>query len=92
MPVQEDSGLLLLLRRLHVGTPIPAASADEPSDEELIRLIEGSLSAEQRRALEARLQACPYSADRVAIVRQALREAGVTPPPRLYLVEETKKT
>lgn len=92
MPDQHDSGLFFLLRRLQVGTSIPAASADEPTDEELIRLIEGSLSEEQRRALEERLLECPYSADRVAIVREALKEAGVTPLPVLYLVEETRKT
>jgi hypothetical protein len=92
MPDQHDSGLFFLLRRLHLGTPIPVASANEPTDEELIRLIEGSLSQEQKRALEERLLACPYSADRVAIVREALKEAGVTPPPVLYLVEQTRKT
>jgi len=74
------------LRRIQVGGSIPG-SGDEPSDEELLRLIEGTLSPEQRRRLEARLESCPYSADRVAIVRAVLEEAGVSLPRVFYLFE-----
>ena len=77
-----------LLRRIQVGQPIPSASPDEPTDEELIHLIEGSLSDDQRRSLEERLLACPYSADRVAIVRDALLEAGVAVPRLWFLSDE----
>jgi hypothetical protein len=82
------SSLSELLRRIPVGQPIPSATEDEPTDEELIRLIEGSLSDHQQRALEERLLACPYSADRVAIVREALREAGVAVPHVLFLSDD----
>lgn len=75
-------------RPISIGQPIPQPRAGrELSDEELLRLIEGTLTEEQRRRLEARLAECPYSADRVAIVRQALEEAGVRLP-ALWLVRD----
>ena len=84
----RSPSLSQLLRRIQVDRAVPEASADEPSDEELIRLIEGQLSEEQRRSLEERLAVCPYSADRVAIVRDALLEAGVVLSRVVYLTED----
>jgi hypothetical protein len=68
-------------RKMRISRPIPSATRGEPTDEELISLIEGTLTAEQQRALEVQLSQCPYSADRVAIIRAALEAAGVEVPP-----------
>jgi len=67
-------------RKMRISRPIPAASRLEPTDEELLRLLEGTLSEDLRRALEVQLHECPYSADRIAIMRAALEQAGVEIP------------
>jgi hypothetical protein len=74
-----------LLRTIHLAGPLPPDSGREPSDDELLHLIEGTLTDEQRARLEAELLGCPFSSDRVAVVRAALAEAGVELP-RLWAV------
>lgn len=78
-----------LLRTIHVSVSLPEASDDEPDDDQLLALIEGRLSSDQLARLEDQLRECPYSADRVAIVRAALHEAGVSLP-RRWLVWSTE--
>jgi len=77
---RADSGPSDGQRKMRISRPIPAASRLEPTDEELLALLEGTLSEDQRRALEVQLRQCPYSADRVAIMRAALEQAGVEIP------------
>lgn len=74
-----------LLRTIHLSSALPTPREHEPDDEQLLQLIEGQLSSYQLRRLEEQLRECPYSADRVAVVRAALAEAGV-PLPRRWLV------
>ena len=73
------------LRDIDLGQIIPRSSDHEPPEDDLLRLIEGTLSDDQRRELETLLEQCPYSADRVAIVRAALGDAGITVP-RIWLL------
>jgi hypothetical protein len=80
MKKPPDSSNGGVTRKMRISRPIPSATRGEPTDEELISLIEGTLTEEQRRALEVQLSQCPYSADRVAIIRAALEAAGVEVP------------
>jgi hypothetical protein len=81
-PGARGGALPNLLRRVHITAALPIPTEDEPDDEELLGLIEGQLTPAQLRRLEEQLQECPYSTDRVAVVRAALAEAGVVLPRR----------
>ncbi|MCA1664502.1 MAG: hypothetical protein LC659_09570 [Myxococcales bacterium] len=67
------------LRAVRPSSAVPDAGVDEPSDDELLRYIDGSMSAGERDALEARLADEPAAAARVAIVAEALAEGGWGP-------------
>ncbi|SRR6266542_1951819 len=76
-----DRALSERLRAVRPSLPVPSPSGDEPSDEELLRYIDGGLSPEERAAFEVRLAAHPNAAERVAVVADALHEAGFGPTP-----------
>jgi hypothetical protein len=76
-----DQALSERLRAVRPSLPVPSPGSDEPSDEELLRYIDGSLDSAERAAFETRLAAHPHAAERVAVVAAALHEAGFGPAP-----------
>jgi hypothetical protein len=76
-----DQALSERLRAVRPSLPVPSPGGDEPTDEELLRYIDGTLGAAEREAFETRLAAHPNAAERVAVVADALHEAGFGPTP-----------
>ncbi len=74
-----DAALTARLRAVRPSLAVPEESADEPSDDELLRYVEGVMDDREREAFEARLATHPAAADRVAIVAEALAEGGFGP-------------
>jgi hypothetical protein len=74
-----DAALAARLRAVRPSLPVPDPRADEPSDDELLRYVDGSMSDAEREDLEARLADHPDAAARVAIVAEALAEGGWGP-------------
>src|SRR2546421_7144914 len=74
-----DAALTARLRALSPSAAIPEAADDEPSDDELLRYVDGSMDDAERETLEARLADHPNAAARVAIVAEALAEGGWGP-------------
>ena len=74
-----DAALTARLRAVRPSLAIPAPGADEPSDDELLRYVEGVMDDGERGAFEARLAEHPNAAERVAIVAEALAEGGWGP-------------
>lgn len=77
-----DAALTTRLRAVRPSLGVPGATADEPSDDELLRYVDGSMDRVERETFEARLAAHPASADRVAVVAEALTEGGWGPMAR----------
>src|SRR5262245_53438306 len=77
-----DAALTARLRAVRPSLPVPDAAADEPSDEDLLRYVEGVMEEAERAAFEVRLADHPSAAERVAIVADALAEGGWGPLPR----------
>jgi hypothetical protein len=61
---------------------VPDPGADEPSDDELLRYVDGSMDGAERAALELRLADHPNATARVGIVLEALAESGWGPVER----------
>ena len=80
---QRDELDAALTARLRAVRPSSAGAgrpaADEPSDDELLRYVDGSMDDGERETLEARLADHPAAAARVAIVAEALAEGGWGP-------------
>jgi hypothetical protein len=57
--------------------PALPSRGDEPSDDEILRVIDGSCSSEERRRVES---AGPWTQARVEILRDALTESGEAVP------------
>jgi hypothetical protein len=74
-----DAALTARLRAVRPSTAVPEPGADEPSDDELLRYVDGSMEDAERALLEARLADNPGAAERVAIVAEALAEGGWGP-------------
>lgn len=77
-----DAALTARLRAVRPSSTVPDAAVDEPSDDELLRYVDGSMDEREREALEARLADHPSAAARVAIVAEALAEGGWGPVAR----------
>jgi hypothetical protein len=77
-----DTTLSERLRAVRPLLPMPDPAGDEPSDEELLRYIDGAMSPAEREAFEAVLAEHPSAAERVAVVADALHEAGYGPTPK----------
>jgi hypothetical protein len=76
---QKDGLDLALGERLRAVRPslsLPEPASDEPSDDELLRYIDGLMSPKERQAFEVLLADHPSAAERVAVVASALHEAG----------------
>jgi hypothetical protein len=74
-----DAALTARLRAIRPSSAVPDAAVDEPSDDELLRYVDGSLDDAERASLETRLADHPAAAARVAIVAEALAEGGWGP-------------
>ncbi len=70
------------LRALRLARPVPAPGPDEPTDEELLRYIDGAVKGSERERLEERIAASPYASARVGVVVEALRDSGFPVPKR----------
>jgi hypothetical protein len=74
-----DAALSARLRAVRPSAPVPAPGADEPSDEELLRYVDGTMADAERESFEVRLADHPGAAARVAVVADALAETGWGP-------------
>ena len=63
-------------RRIRVSRPVPAPSKDEPSDEEILRYLDGAMEPDERVVFEARLKSSPYAEARIELLAAALEENG----------------
>ena len=77
-----DAALTARLRAARPSMPVPDDAADEPSDDDILRYVDGSMDDGERTAFETRLADHPSSAARVAIVAEALAEGGWGPLPK----------
>lgn len=77
-----DVALTARLRAVRPSLPVPEPAADEPSDDELLRYVDGAMGGAEREAFEARLADYPAAAARVAVIAEALAESGWGPVPR----------
>lgn len=64
------------VRSIQVSRPVPAPSLDEPSDDELLRFLDGALAPIERARLARRIEASPYAAARLELLAAALDESG----------------
>jgi hypothetical protein len=74
-----DAALSARLRSVRASVPVPAPEADEPSDDDLLRYVDGTMDAAEREAFEVRLADHPGAQDRVAVVAAALGDTGWGP-------------
>jgi len=61
---------------IQVGRPVPAPTEDEPSDDELLRFLDGAMGVAERRRFSERLERSPYASARLEILADALVDAG----------------
>ncbi len=57
--------------------PVPAPGPNEPSDDELLRVVDGSASGDERARVEAAAQQSGYTRDRLHILKESLAETGL---------------
>lgn len=69
-----DEQLSRSLRRIQLNTPLPEPSQSEPTDDQLLRLLDDQLDASELSEVEALIRQSEFSRDRVAILREALAE------------------
>ena len=74
-----DAALTARLRAVRPSTAVPADAADEPSDDDLLRYVDGTMDDRERAGFEARLADHPSAAARVTIIAEALAEGGWGP-------------
>jgi hypothetical protein len=55
---------------------VPAPSPGDPSDDELLRFLDGDMDDGERRAFAARLERSPYASARAQILADALADSG----------------
>ena len=75
-----DARVAEKLRAHQFVRPLPSPGDDEPSDEALLRYLDGAVTGSERERIEARIAGSPYSSVRVGIVVEALRECGFPLP------------
>jgi hypothetical protein len=64
------------LRTLAIAGRVEPSPPDEPSDDELLRYLDGAMADGEQAAFERRLQASPQAAARIEILADALHECG----------------
>ena len=60
-----DATLSERLRAVRPSLPVAEPGADEPSDDDLLRYVDGTMSGSEREAFETKLAEHPNSAARV---------------------------
>jgi hypothetical protein len=58
---------------------VPAPGQGEPSDDELLRVVEGVADAAERARVAAAEKTSAYTRDRLAVLREAMAETGFAP-------------
>ena len=66
-------------KKIRVARPVPRPSAHEPSDDDLLRFLDGAMEPGERAAFEEKLRASPYAAARLEVLSEALAENGWPP-------------
>ncbi|MDB4966221.1 MAG: hypothetical protein JWN44_1910 [Myxococcales bacterium] len=74
-----DAAMSARLRAVRASEPVPAPGPDDPSDDDLLRYVDGTMSGDERAAFETRLADHPEASARVAVVAEALAETGWGP-------------
>jgi hypothetical protein len=69
------------LRSARRPEPLPRPTADEPSDDELLRVIDGVASLDERARVDAAAKRSAFTRDRLADLGAALAETGHAPSP-----------
>src|SRR5262245_45821718 len=64
------------LKALTRSQPVPAPAADEPSDDAILRYLDGAASGAEREQIAAGIEASPYATARVAVLAAAQAETG----------------
>jgi hypothetical protein len=64
-------------RNLRIPHPVPAPSAGDPSDDDLLRYLEGTLFPDEVAAFEERVRRSPHASARIEILVEVLRESGI---------------
>lgn len=67
------------LRRARSPRGVPGPQAGDPPDEELLRVVDGSATADERRRVDEAAERSAWTRDRLAILRDALAESGHGP-------------
>ena len=78
-----DNALTARLRAVRPSMPVPETAGDEPTDDDILRYVDGAMDDGERTAFETRLADHPGSASRVAVVVEALAESGWGPAPKI---------
>ncbi len=63
-------------RKIPVRTRVPARVPGEPTDDELLRYLDGAMPSEEQRSFGARLEKSPSARDRLEVLTEALEENG----------------
>lgn len=64
------------MSRVRPSRPLPAPSVSEPSDEDLLRYLDGAMTPGERIVFEARLETSPLATARLEMLASALSENG----------------
>jgi hypothetical protein len=63
-------------RKIQVRTRVPARSPGDPTDDELLRYLDGAMPLEEQAAFVARLEKNPTARARLEVLAEALEENG----------------
>jgi len=63
-------------RKIAVRTRVPAKQAGDPSDDELLRYLDGAMSAVEQAGFSERLHRSPLARARLEVLAEALEENG----------------
>ncbi len=58
---------------------LPTPQRGEPSDDELLRYVEGTSPGDEKARVAAAMKQSPFTRDRVELLRESLAEAGLAP-------------
>ena len=74
-----DRTLRRLLRNPKLVLPVPSALPGDPSDDDLLRVLDGSADTEVREHVEARAQRSPFVRAQLEVLRSVLAELESAP-------------
>jgi hypothetical protein len=74
-----DKGITRTLRKARRPRSLPQPGSREPSDDELLRFVEGLAGADERSLVEEAQGRSAYTRERIETLREALAESGEGP-------------